>query len=133
MTFPICGHFYLECDRNFIFIKSGAYCKLPESWCQEVENVRSSPSFYVVIRVNRTMVKGWTDRPNEKFVKNLAFARRPVKELHFTKADTNLASYRTTYNAAWLKDSLKKPRRGQNSIASAHRKLLMKVNFTYSL
>lgn len=101
MHFPIRGHSYLECDRNMSNINQTKWIELPNDWFDEFESSRVKPSPFVVIKVDKELVRKWTEQFNKLYSNKCPFKSRPVRELVATKNHPRLLQHRTTFHGHW--------------------------------
>lgn len=71
MNFPIRGHSYLECDRNMVCINQKKWIELPKDWYEEFQNARAKPSPFVVIEVDKEVIRKWAKFFDECYFKNV--------------------------------------------------------------
>ncbi|CAH1113763.1 unnamed protein product [Psylliodes chrysocephalus] len=99
VTFPIRGHSYMECDKNFGLVNQKSRAEVPEDWLQILEDARHSPTPFNVINVNHILFRSWTKFLDNSYPKKSPFPSRPIREINIQRRA--LLQYRTTYNGAW--------------------------------
>ncbi|KAJ8871166.1 hypothetical protein PR048_027472 [Dryococelus australis] len=60
LTFPVCGHSHLECDRSMVLINQKYPAELPEHWVKVFETARTKPSPCHVVNVDQALLRNWT-------------------------------------------------------------------------
>lgn len=101
MTFPVRGHSYMECDKDFALVNQKTRAETPEDWILAFESSRNKPSPFKTENVNHNFFHQWDTLLNKIYKKTCPFATRPVKELRLSKENPRLLYYRTTFNGSW--------------------------------
>lgn len=110
VTFPIRGHSYLECDKNFGLINQKTKVELPEEWCEVFRTSRNKPSPFNVEQVNQTYFRSWTTFFSKRYKRICPFPSRPIRELKIVKKHPGLILHRDTYNGMWETTAVTNPK-----------------------
>lgn len=100
VTFPIRGHSYLECDKDFGLINQKAVVEIPDQWVHEFEIARAKPTPFKVISCSQEMFLAWTAFLTPYYKKTSPLATRPVKEIFFNLECPRTTQARDTYNGS---------------------------------
>lgn len=84
ITFPIRGHSYLECDKDFALIQQKTRVELPSQWVEAFKTARVNPSPFKIIECPTDVFHAWTKFLAPKYRKTCPFPTRPIKELLIT-------------------------------------------------
>lgn len=101
MIFPIRGHSYMECDKNFGLLNQKADAEVPADWWNELRKAREKPQPFKVIECERSLFKKVTAYiTSTKLYKNTCpFPTRPVREfLCSNEFNHQLVHYRDSWN-----------------------------------
>lgn len=102
MTFPIRGHSYMECDKDFGLINQKSRAELPSEWTEVFKSARTKPSPFDIVEVTRQSFKKWTDHFATNLYKTKCpFPSRPIREMKVLKEDPQLLYFRSSWNGAW--------------------------------
>lgn len=108
MVFPIRGHSYLECDRNMANVNQSKWIELPSDWFDEFISSRAKPSPFVVIEVDNSLVRKWTEHFDQLYSKKCPFKSRPIREFVVERKHPRLMQHRSTFNGHWDGDVVNK-------------------------
>ncbi|KAJ8887244.1 hypothetical protein PR048_013459 [Dryococelus australis] len=99
MTFPECGHSYVECDSNMALINQKAIVETQSGWNYEnlTARVKLQP-FKVVSCESQCVFLAWTQFLAPLYATQCPLATRPIKELVITQDHPRLIQDRLTYN-----------------------------------
>ncbi|XP_074035892.1 uncharacterized protein [Leptinotarsa decemlineata] len=106
ITFPIRGHSYLECDKNMGLVNLKTRMELPKDYYELLEQSRTKPTPFSVIRVQQHMVKDWGTFFKNKFRAKCPFAIQEIREIYCTRDHPKLMYFRSTYNGAFSNSSI---------------------------
>ena len=98
IRFPICGHSYLECDRDMALIKQSTDLDLPSQWVQVFRNARVKPSRFTVIPCNQNMFKAFKDFLKPGYKTSCPFKTRPLREVYIEASHPQYISFRDSWN-----------------------------------
>lgn len=101
ITFPIRGHSYLECDKDFGLINQKSRVEVPEEWYEVFKMARNKPSPFNVEKVTQSYFQGWTVFLLRRYRRTCPFRSRPIKELKIVKEHPRLILHRDSYNGSW--------------------------------
>lgn len=102
VTFPIRGHSYMECDKDFGHVNQKARVELPNEWAEVFESSRVKPTPFDVVRVTQDFFKQWTEYLSTNFYKTKCpFQSRPIRELKILKEDPQFIYFRSSFNGCW--------------------------------
>lgn len=110
LTFPIRGHSYLECDKDFGLINQKSRAEVPEDWIEVFKSARVKPMPFEVVEVEQSNFKNWTFFFKERYRRKCPFPTRPIRELKIVKEHPRLIYYRTTYNGMWESSPVTDPK-----------------------
>nr|XP_047123938.1 uncharacterized protein LOC124806808 [Hydra vulgaris] len=110
ITFPIRGHSYMECDRDFSNVNMTKNVDLPEDWLAEFATARSRPTPFTVIRATQDMFFAYTKYFRPFFKAVCPIKTRPVREIHILDSRPLLVLYRDSWNGGFVSAVLKKTR-----------------------
>ncbi|KAK3789152.1 hypothetical protein RRG08_001545 [Elysia crispata] len=114
IIFPICGHSYMECDRDMAVINQKPRVETPNSWVQQFEGVRKSPSPFNVVAVQQDMFFQMTNHVKVLYKATPQFPTRPIGEIIFSRDHPRIIQHRANWNGPFETSVLSKPlgRRG---------------------
>ena len=103
VVFPIRGHSYLECDKDFGLINQKSLVKVPAQWIEVFRTARTKPMPFEVYDCQQIFFYSWSAFLRFYFRKTCPFATRPVREMQFTRNHPRTVAVReTAYNAALI-------------------------------
>lgn len=100
MTFPVRGHSYMECDKDFGLVNQKATVEIPDHWAREFENARTKPCPFDVVKCTQNMFFAWTKYLSTSYRKVSPVATRPIKEIFIKSNHPMLIESRDSYNGA---------------------------------
>lgn len=100
VTFPIRGHSYLECDKDFGLINQKSEVDVPQQWVEVFKNARCKPRPFDVIECKQDMFFAWTDYLAPTYKKKCPFSTRPLKEIRIRHDHPRTIETRENYNGA---------------------------------
>lgn len=101
MTFPIRGHSYLECDKDFGLINQKSRVEVPEEWYEVFKMARNKPSPFDVEKVTQSYFQSWTAFLLQRYRRICPFPSRPLRELKIVKEHPRLILHRDSYTGNW--------------------------------
>lgn len=102
VSFPIRGHSYMECDKDFGLINQKARIDIPEEWIEVFKSARAKPTPFDIVPVTQEMFKSWTEYFSNNLYKiKCPFQSRPIREIRILKQDPQFISFRSSWNGAW--------------------------------
>lgn len=105
ITFPIRGHSYLECDKNFGIIKLKTKMEVPCDFYELIANARAKPSPFQVINVEEDprIVRDWADfLKDPMYKKTCPFKIQEIRELYCSSQQSYIC-HRSNYNGLYSK------------------------------
>ncbi|KAL4720672.1 hypothetical protein ACJJTC_017864 [Scirpophaga incertulas] len=99
-TFPVRGHSYMECDKNFGVVKLKTRMELPNDFYNLLISARSKPEPFIVVNVEQQpeIVRNWVDfLSNGNYKKTAPFKIQEIREFK-TSSDKGSIQYRPNYN-----------------------------------
>ena len=69
VTFPVRGHSYLECDKDFALVNQKTRAETPEDWISTFESSRNKPTSFKTENVNRNFFYKWDTLLNNIYKK----------------------------------------------------------------
>ncbi|KAL4718594.1 hypothetical protein ACJJTC_012096 [Scirpophaga incertulas] len=99
-TFPVRGHSYMECDKNFGVVKLRTRMELPNDFYNLLISARSKPEPFIVVNVEQQpeIVRNWVDfLSNGNYKKTAPFKIQEIREFK-TSSDKGSIQYRPNYN-----------------------------------
>ncbi|KAL4711664.1 hypothetical protein ACJJTC_003431 [Scirpophaga incertulas] len=99
-TFPVRGHSYMECDKNFGVVKLKTRMELPNDFYNLLISARSKPEPFIVVNVEQQpeIVCNWVDfLSNGNYKKTAPFKIQEIREFK-TSSDKGSIQYRPNYN-----------------------------------
>lgn len=101
VVFPVRGHSYLECDKDFGLIKQKSVVEVPSQWVNVFKEARIKPAPFEVICCTQEMFLAWTSFLLPFFRKTCLFPTRPVKEIQISNNHPRtIAVKEAAYNVA---------------------------------
>lgn len=110
VTFPIRGHSYMECDKDFGLINQKTRVELPEQWLEVFRMARNKPTPFDVENVTQTYFRSWTTFFNKRYRRTCPFPSRPIREMKVVKDHPRMIFHRDTYNGAWETTAITDPK-----------------------
>ena len=87
VSFPVRGHSYMECDRDFAFVNKKIPAELPSKWYAEFRSARAKPTPYTVNEVTQQDFLNFSDLLKPRFKTKSSVPLRSIHELLFKKSD----------------------------------------------
>ena len=114
ITFPICGHSYMECNSDIAVINQKPRVETPNGWVQQFEGARKSPSSFYVVAVQQDMFLHMTNHVKVLYKATPQFPIRPIREIIFSRDHPRIIQHRANWNGPFETSVLSKPlgRRG---------------------
>lgn len=101
VTFPVRGHSYMECDKDFALVNQKFRAETPDDWVTAFKSARSKPSPFNTEKVQQNYFRKWDVLLDRLYKKKCPFASRPIKEIKLCKDHPRLLYYRTSFNGHW--------------------------------
>ena len=101
VTFPVRGHSYLKCNKDFALVNQKTRAETSEDWISIFESSRNKPTSFKTENVNRNFFYKWDTLLNNVYRKTCPFPTRSIKELKLSKANPRLLYCRTNFNGNW--------------------------------
>lgn len=101
ITFPVRGHSYLECDKDFALVNQKHKAEIPEDWIAAFQSARMKPSAFITEKVELNFFRRWESQVQKFYKKTCPFPTRSVKELKLSKENPRLVYFRDSYNGLW--------------------------------
>lgn len=139
ISFPIRGHSFMECDKDFGLIQQKSRVELPNEWAEVFRAARVKPNPFDVMEVTFDFFKCWTTHFSTLPYKHKCPMKvRPIRELKVVKEHPRLVYHRSTWNGIWETAVLIEPKkkRGINTLANNEFKLpgqLYKGNYAHNI
>lgn len=111
ITYPVRGHSYLECDKNMGLVNTKKRMELPADWEENLLTSRIKPAPFVVISVDQSYVKKWTEFLAGRFVKKCPFPMQKMKEVEAFDVHPRVICHRDTYNGTMLQSPIQNKRK----------------------
>ncbi|XP_041968600.1 uncharacterized protein LOC121725638 [Aricia agestis] len=105
ITFPIRGHSYMECDKNFGIIKLKTKMEMPRDFYELIANARAKPSPFQVINVEEDprIVRDWAEFLKDPIYKKMCpFKIQEIREL-YCLSEKSYIYHRSNYNGLYSK------------------------------
>ncbi|XP_050311864.1 uncharacterized protein LOC126747345 [Anthonomus grandis grandis] len=112
ITFPIRGHSYSECDKDFALIKQKTRVEVPSQWVEVFKSARVKPMPFNVIECTTDIFHAWTKFLTPQYKKTCPLPTRPIKELIISHQHPRTIQMRESYNGAMSSFVLIPPRPG---------------------
>lgn len=112
LTFPIRGHSYMECDKDFGAINQKHPAEVPKQWWNEFRSCRQKPSPYTVVEMSQEMFVDISTYLKGLYVRSCPFPTRPQREMLFSNTKSKSVQYRDSWNGPW-KSSVVVKKKGQ--------------------
>lgn len=127
ITFPIRGHSYLECDKNFGLINFKTAMEIPKDWYNLLSISRVKPEPFIVKVVDQNMIRNWALLlPTLRYIKKLPFKIQDLREIEAEASHPRLLLHRSTYNGPVLTSVVTRARKRNEPI-----EVLRKNEFFY--
>lgn len=94
LTFPIRGHSYMECDKDFGAVNQKHPAETPTEWWDEFRSCGRTPRPFKVIEMEQAMFVDMSTYLSELYVKNCPFPIRPQREILFRNSKPKCVEYR---------------------------------------
>lgn len=101
VTFPIRGHSYMECDKDFGLINQKTRAETPREWMNVIESARVKPTAFNVEEVRQHYFRSWEKHLHSLCKKKCPFQSRPIREMKFSIDHPRLVFFRETFNGFW--------------------------------
>lgn len=101
ITFPIRGHSYMECDKDFGLVNQKTKAELPQDWAEEFRTARHKPSPFNVEEVSQDYFRAWTEFLGKRYRNKCPFLIRPIREIKAVTDHPRLLYYRTSFSGSW--------------------------------
>ena len=98
LTFPIRGHSYMECDKDFGLINQKVPAETPKEWWEEIRASRKSPSAFNVIECNQDFFLDFGQFLKPMYKAKCPVATRPIRELWFDESQPQLIRHRNNWH-----------------------------------
>lgn len=119
VSFPIRGHSYMECDKDFGLINQKARVELPDEWAEVFKLARTKPAPFDVVQVTENFFKTWTKYFSINFYKTKCpFQSRPIREIKILKEDPHFLYFRSSWNGTWETVVMVDPKKWKNYCTS---------------
>ena len=112
VTFPIRGHSYLECDRNFALVNDKAKVYIPSQWATEISQARKKPSPFSVHLCSQDMFKDFNSFLAPLYKAKCPFAIQKVREIQILRSKPREILHRDTYSGPWVSSIIVPPNQG---------------------
>ena len=122
VTFPIRGHSYMECDKDFGLLNQKVPAEVPRDWWDELRRSRKNPCPFTVIEVIQEDFMDYTAHLQPKYKSKCPFATQPVREIKFCDDQPKCIHYRESYNGVWESSVLVTQRKGKQGRHAALKK-----------
>lgn len=101
ITFPIRGHSYLECDKNFGLVNFKTQMETPSDWYDLLRISRVKPEPFIVVVVEQNMIRDWSSLLSSlRYVKKLTFKIQEIRQIEAKYEHPRLLFHRSSYNGA---------------------------------
>ncbi|KAJ8912399.1 hypothetical protein NQ315_013465 [Exocentrus adspersus] len=100
VTFPIRGHSYLECDKDFGLINQKSEVDVPQQWVEVFKNAGCKPRPFDVVECKQDMFFAWTDFLAPTYKKKCPLSTRPLREIRISHEHPRTIETRENYNGA---------------------------------
>lgn len=100
VTFPIRGHSYLECDKDFGLINQKSEVDVPQQWMEVFKNARCKPRPFDVVECKQDMFFAWTEFLATTYKKKCPFSTRPLREIRISHEHPRTIETIENYNGA---------------------------------
>lgn len=107
ITYPVRGHSYLECDKNMELVNTKRRMKVPADWEKNLFYSRIKPAPFVVIAVDQSYVRKWTEFLTQKYAKKCPFPMQKMKEVEALDEHSRIICHRDTYNGSMLQSPVR--------------------------
>lgn len=101
ITFPIRGHSYMECDKDFGLVNQKSKTEIPSDWIDVLRSSRVKPAPFDVEDTNQDYFRSWGTHLGPLYKKKCPFRSRPIREIKLSVDHPRLVYYRVSYNGAW--------------------------------
>jgi hypothetical protein len=101
VIYPVRGHSYLECDKNFGLMNQKSNVEVPADWCKIFESARSRPSPFNVITCEQELFRSYTQYLKKFYKASCPFQTRSVKEFAVKNTELHVVYKRDSYNGPW--------------------------------
>lgn len=99
ITFPIRGHSYLECDKNFGLVNLKTKMEIPVDWYDLLKKSRVKPKPFIVKVVEQNMIRDWSSLLSSlRYVNKLPFKIQELREIEAKFEHPRLLFHRSSYN-----------------------------------
>lgn len=115
MSFPVRGHSYLECDKNFGLINQKAHVELPNEWAEVFKSARHKPKPFEVIEVTQDLFREWSKFFHSMYRIQCPFPTRPIRELKVVKDHPRFVYHRSSWNGMWESAVIVSPKRSKKT------------------
>lgn len=110
VIFPVCGHSYMECDRNMALVNQHHLAQLPKDLTEHLRDIRQKSSPFVVEECDQFIFKNCINFFKLKYKPKCPFSSWHVKELKIERNQTHQMFYRDSYNESWISCVVALPR-----------------------
>lgn len=99
ITFPIRGHSYMECDKNFGIINLKTKMETPTEWYSLLRTSRIKPEPFIVIEVDQNMVRDWSSllNINLRYLPKCPFKIQELREIAAEANHPRMLIHRSSY------------------------------------
>lgn len=115
VTFPVRGHSFMECDKQFGLINQKTPAETPNDWWNEIRRCRKKPCPYNVIELQQSEFSNWGEYLKNLYVATCPFPTRPVRVLSFAQAKPRFAMIKEAYGGSYKSCVITK-KKGQSKI-----------------
>lgn len=116
VTFPIRGHSYMECDKQFAFVNQKVPAQMPSEWWAEFRRCRKKPGPFNVVECTQELFHNHTTHIQKLYIANCPFPTRPIRQILFSQNMPRLAYTKDSYSGPW-KTTVMTKKKGQSLIS----------------